>query len=247
MGTEEFWVPAVMAIVSAGAQYANTSAANSRSDSAAAQSIADQQAIREKGNQQVQQTVKQVAGDNPQALAAQAQAKYVQQLRSNAAGSTQGGSTTNPTLFGASTSALPPGTVGSKSFQADEANSQKQVEQYGDTEASEMGDLDAAIRMRQNEGLEQQTLATGLNTLGAESYGTNFADQLRTQVSGQTNPWLSLFSSLSSNAGQTLSKNPQLLGSSPGLSSGAVAAAGANPYVSATGGYLNNNPAYTGP
>ena len=247
MGTEEFWVPAVLAAVSAGTQYANTTAANNRQDSAEAQSIADQQAIRQKGNQQVQQTVKQVAGDNPQALAAQAQAKYVQQLRSNAAGSTQGGSTTNPTLFGASTSALPPGTVGSKAYQADTAASQKQVQQYGDTEASEMGDLDAAVRMRQNEGLQMQTLNTNLNTLGAQSYGQNFVDQLRAQTQGQTNPWASLFSSLAGNASTTLSKNPQLLGGSPGLSAGAVQSAGANPYVNATGGYLQNNPAYTGP
>jgi hypothetical protein len=247
MGTEEFWVPAVLALASAGTQYANTSAANSRQDSAEAQSIADQQAIREKGNQQVQQTVKQVAGDNPQALAAQAQSKYIQTLRQNAAGSTQGGSTTNPALFGASTSALPPGTVGSKAYKADTANSQQQVQSYGNTEATEMGDLDAAVRERQNEGLQLQTLNTGLNTLGAESYGTNFVDQLRAQTQGQLNPWASLFSSLAGNAGSTLSKNPQLLGGSPGLSAGAVQNAGSNPYVNATGGYLQNNPAYQGP
>jgi hypothetical protein len=216
----EFIIPAALSAISAGVQYENQSQANNREQNSEAAAINEQNQIRQKGMTNVNQTVKSIAGDNPQALAAQAQAKYVQQLRANAAGSTQGGSTsTDPQLFGVSTSALPPGDVGSAAYKKGTAASQKEVEQYGDTEASEMGDLDAAVRMRQNEGLEQQTLGTNLNTLGAESYGQNFVSQLQAQQAGQLDPWASLFSSLAGGAGSTLSKNPQLMGN-PGAPSG---------------------------
>ena len=210
MGTEEFWVPAVLAAVSAGAQYANTSAANSRQQSAEAQAINNQMQIRNKGNALVNQTVQGIAKDNPQQIAAQETGNYVAQLRRNAAGSTQGGSTSaSPSLFGQSTSALAPGVVGSSQYKADSAKAQAQVQAYGNTEATEMGDLDAAVRERQNEGLEMQTLGTNLNTLNSQSYNQNFVDQLRAQTAGQTNPYIGLMASLLGNAGTTISKNPQ--------------------------------------
>lgn len=212
MGTEEFWVPAVLAAVGTGAQYANTQQANKRADQSEAQAITNQQAIREKGQGDVNKTVQQVAKDSPDALAAQATGNYVSQLRRNAAGSTQGGSTTsNPQTFGASVSALAPGTVGGSRYKADTAASQKETQAYGNTEAASMGDLDAAVRMRQNEGLAAQTLGTNLNTLGASSYAQNFVDQLRAQTAGQPNPWVSLGASLFSNTGNFLSKNPNLI------------------------------------
>ncbi len=53
-----------------------------------------------------------------------------------------------------------------------------------------------------------QTEGTNLNTLGMQSYGQNFVDQLRSQAAGQTSPWLSLFSNLVGGAGNAISKNP---------------------------------------
>ena len=202
-----------MTALSAGTSYAASSAANQRQTNAENTAIQNQAAIRAKGNADVNQTVKQIASDNPEQIAAQATGNYVAQLRRNAAGSSQGGSTSaSPNLFGASTSALAPGTVGGSAYKADAAKSQAEVQQYGNTEASEMGDLDAAVRQRQNEGLEMQTLNTNLNTLGAQSYSQNFVDQLRAQTQGQTAPWVGLASSLFSNAGTTLAYNPSLLG-----------------------------------
>lgn len=222
MGTEEFWVPAVLAAVSAGGQYVNTQQANNREQSSEAQAIEDQQATREKGESQVNQTVSNIAKSNPNQIAAQATGDYVSQLRRNAAGSTQGGSTTNPNLFGASVSALPPSTVGSKQYQAGTKTAQNQVEQYGDTEAGEMADLDAAVRQRQNEGLEMQTLGTNLNTLGASSYAQNFVDQLRAQQAGQLNPWVSLFSSLAGNTARGMVTNPSAWGLTPNSTNSAA-------------------------
>jgi hypothetical protein len=50
-------------------------------------------------------------------------------------------------------------------------------------------------------------LGTQLNTLGAQSYGQNFVDQLRAQASGQANPWISLVSGLFGNAAKGYSMN----------------------------------------
>ena len=218
MGTEEFWVPAVLSAVSAGASYANSSAANSRQQSAEDAAINNQMQIRNKGNALVNQTVQGIAKDNPQQIAAQETGNYVAQLRRNAAGATSTGAntSTNPSLFGASTSALAPGVVGSSQYKSDSAKSQAQVQAYGNTEASEMGDLDAAVRERQNEGLEMQTLGTNLNTLNSQSMNQNFVDQLRAQTAGQQNPYVSLFAGLAGNGATTLSKNPNLIpGSTP--------------------------------
>jgi hypothetical protein len=208
MGTEAFWVPAVLAAVSGGAQYANANAAASRANNAEAQSIADQAQFRNQANGQVQQLTKQIANNQPNALADQAKTAFVNTLRANAAGSTQGGNTApGSTNFGGSVSALAPGTVGSSRYKQGTAASQQEVEQFGNTNAADMANADAAVRQRQNEGLSMQTLGTNLNTLGAESYTKNFVDQLRAQQSGQQSPWVSLFSNIAGNLANYGSKN----------------------------------------
>ena len=230
MGAEAFYVPAIIAAVSAGANYANTTAANKRQDQSEAAAIQNQQAIRQKGEAQVNQTVQDIAKSNPNAIAGKATAQYVDQLRRNAAGSSSPGVS----------SALAPVAGGSSRYNADKATAQKAVEDYGSAKATEMGDLDAAVRQRQNEGLEMSTLNTNLNTLGAQSYAQNFVDQLRSSVAGQPNPMLSLFAGLGSNTANFLSKNPQFFGpggsSLPGamapqtINSNPMVAGGGNPY-----------------
>ena len=208
MGTEALWVPLALAAVSGGAQYANASNAASRANNAEGQSIADQAMFRNQANSGVQQLTKQIANNQPNALTDQAKTAFVNTLRQNAAGSTQGGNTApGNTDFGQSVSALPPGSVGSKQYKQGNANSQQQVEQFGNTNAGEMAAADAAVRQRQNEGLSMQTLGTNLNTLGAESYTKNFVDQLRAQQAGQQSPWVSLFSNIAGNLANYGSKN----------------------------------------
>ena len=55
-----------MTALSAGTSYAASSSANARQTSAENTAIQNQAAIRAKGNAAVGQTVKQIAGDNPQ-------------------------------------------------------------------------------------------------------------------------------------------------------------------------------------
>lgn len=217
MGTEEFWVPAVMAAVSAGGSYANQQKANQRQNDSEVQAIQNQDAMTSKANAATRALTQQVAKDTPQTIAGQATGDYVSQLRKNAAGSTQGGSTSgSPQTFGASTSSLAPASGASSRYSKDAGTSQKEVQDFGDTYAKEMGGIDAATRMRQNEGIAMGTLGTQLNTLGAQSYGQNFVDQLRAQASGQANPWLSLASGLFGNAAKAYSMNPPSSSKTPG-------------------------------
>lgn len=243
MGTEAFWVPAVLAAVSSGASYANQSAANSRSDQAEAQAIRNQQAIQNQGMGKVTQLIKNVASSNPNDIANQATSQYVSTLRRNAAGSTQGGSTTGGTQTGgASVSSLAPATVGSSRYKSDTGASQKQVQDFGNTYAGEMGDVDAAVRQRQNEGLSMEDLSTQLNKLNAQSYGQNFVDQLRAQTAGLPNPWVSLFSSMLGSGARGMAMNGFGAGGTP-----ASAQIGPNGYTLAGTPVMAGNPGYGAP
>jgi hypothetical protein len=208
MGTEAFWIPAVMAAVGTGAEFVNQKQANQRQNDSEIQAMQHQQALQDKGTAAARGLTEQIAQDTPTQIQNKATGDYVSTLRKNAVGSTQGGSTTKgDQTFGASTSALAPVAGASSRYSDDTAKSQQEVQRYGDTAAGEMGAIDAATRMRQNEGLAMGTLSTHLNTLGAQSYGQNFVDQLRAQASGQTNPWVSLASGLVKNGANAYATN----------------------------------------
>ena len=198
MGTEEFWVPAVVAAVGAAGQAVNQSNAQKRSNNAEVQAINDQQQYREQANSQVKNLTQQIAQNNPQQIAAKETGDFVNTLRKNAAGSAApNAASANPdSNFGAPVSAMPPAAGASSRYKSDSASSQKEVQDYGQSYANEIGNIDAAVRQRQNEGLAQQTLGTNLNLLGAQSYTKNFVDQLRAQTAGQANPWVGLFSNM---------------------------------------------------
>jgi hypothetical protein len=198
MGTEAFWIPAVIAAAGAAGQGVNQMQANSRASNAESQSIADQQQFRQQASDQVKNLTQQIATNSPQQIANKETSDFVNTLRKNAAGSAQPGATssTPDTNFGAPVSALPPAAGASSRYKTDAASSQQQTQQYGNDIAGEVGNIDAAVRQRQNEGLTMQTLGTNLNTLGAESYTKNFVDQLRSQAAGQANPWVGLFSNM---------------------------------------------------
>jgi hypothetical protein len=219
MGTEEFWIPAVLAAVSTGAQAVNASNANSRAQNAEVQALDNQGQFRTQANSMVQQLTNQIKNNSPQQIQGQETSNFVNTLRKNAVGSSQAGSGTDSTNFGQPVSALAPASGASTRYQADTAKGQQQTQEYGNTNAEEMGAVDAAVRQRQNEGLAMQTLGTGLNQLGAQSFSQNFVDQLRTQTAGQQSPWVSLFAGLLNNGANAYSKNPGMFSSNPNSSS----------------------------
>lgn len=208
MGTEEFWVPALVGALGTGAEYVNQKQANNRQNDAEITAMQHQQALEDQATAAARATTQKIATDSPKQIASKATGDYVAQLRKNAAGSTQGGPTTGGTqTFGNSTSSLAPAAAANSRYGAATANSQQEVQNYGDTYANEMGAIDAATRMRENEGLGMQDLGTKLNTLAARSYGQNFVDQLRAQVAGRANPWVSLVSGLMKNGANAYAMN----------------------------------------
>ncbi len=208
-GTEEFWVPAALAAVSAGGQAVNQSNANQRAQNVEVQNINQQQQYRQQANDQVKALTQQIGKNNPQQLANTEESQFVNTLRKNEAGSAAGGSTgTNANNFGQPVSAIPQNISGaSKQYKQGANASQQETQQYGNTEAGEMSAVDSAVRQRQNEGLAMQTLGTNLNLIGANSAGTNFVNQLRAQTAGQQSPWASLFSGILGGTAKTAASN----------------------------------------
>lgn len=191
MGTEEFWIPAVMAAVGGGAEAVNQKNANNRAQESETKNIIDQGKLEGQASAGARQLTAQIAQDNPAQIQGKATGDYVAQLRKNAAGGASGtGNAKNQ--FGMPTSSLAPAVGANPRYAGAVADSQSQVGSYGNTLADEMGGIDAAVRQRQNEGLDMSTYATGLQGLNQQSFGTNFVNQLRTQAAGQANPWVSL-------------------------------------------------------
>ncbi len=205
MGTEAFWVPTLMAAVSSGASYVNQQNATSRANNAEVQDIQNQQQLREQANSQVNKQTQNIASSSPQQLANKETGDFVKNLRQNVGGSAAGaGGSTN---FGAPVSSLGSTPGASSRFASGTAAANKQTQQYGQTNAEEMSAVDSAVRQRQNEGLQMQTLGTNLNQLNAQSQMTGFVDQLRAKAAGQQSPWLSLFSNAVGGAANSASKN----------------------------------------
>lgn len=201
MGTEEFWVPAVIAAVGGGAEAINQKNANNRAQTTETQNILDQQKLEGQASAGARALTSQIAQDNPAQIQGKATGDYVAQLRKNAAGSGSGtGNAKNQ--FGMPTSSLAPAAGANPRYASAVSDSQGQVGSYGGTLADEMGGIDAAVRQRQNEGLGMSTYATGLQGLNQQSFGTNFVNQLRTQAAGQANPWVSLFSGMAAAGGK---------------------------------------------
>lgn len=188
MGTEAFWIPAAIAAVGTGAQAYNQHKAATGADEAQAAAIRNQENTQAEGVAAARKTTSNIAKSNPNDIANKATADYVATARKAAASSATGGAQT----FGQPTTSLGDTPGASGRFKSDSAAGTKQVQDYGNTYAGEMGQLDAAVRQRQNEGLSMEDLQTHLNTLGQKSWGQNFVDQLRAQVAGQANPWVNL-------------------------------------------------------
>lgn len=184
-----------MAALSAGGQAVNQSQAQNRANTSQIQNIQQQQQLESQAAAQSGALTRAIAKDSTQPIAQAATSKYVQQLRDNQSAS-------NPNQ-----SALAPVVGADSRYNTDVANSRSNVQSFGNTNASEMGNIDAATRLRQNEGLGMSTLGTGLNTLGAQSYATNFINQLRSQTGGQADPWVSLFSGMLGQGANAYSKN----------------------------------------
>lgn len=199
MGTEEFWVPALVSAVGTAAQAVNTRNANNRQDAAETQALLDQQKLQSAGAGAASKLTRQVQADSPTQIAAKSTGDYVAALRKNAAAQALAG--------GGPVSSLSSVSAADPRYGDAVAAGTKSTQSYGNTYAGEMGNIDAAIRQRQNEGNAMGTVGTVINGLNAQSNSTNYVDQLRAQVAGQTSPLLSLFSGVLKNGANAYALN----------------------------------------
>lgn len=197
MGTEAFWVPAVVSALGAGANAVNQNNAAKRSSNAQTTAIIDQEQKQQQAASAVNAVTQKVATSNPNALKAQATGDFVSTLRKNMAGS----STANPN------SALAPIAGGSARYTADKAAGQAGTEQYGNTLADELGTITAAPQQRVQEGTDMNTLGVNLTGINAASQSQAFVDQLRAQLAGQTNPYVGMAGNLLQSGANAYAKN----------------------------------------
>ena len=221
-----FLIPLALSAAGSAAQYVNQSQANSRQNASEVQALQDQQKYKSQAAQAVSQLTNQVAKSNPAQLQDQATQKYIQQLRQNV------GSGVTP----GATSALSTQSGADPRYAHDVANANATIEGYGNTVAGQKAGIDSAVRQRQNEGLDMGNLATTLGGINQNSYGTAFADQLRSEAAGTQNPWVSATAAALQNYGSALSKNmapkaaPVTTTQTPGIMAG-------DPYSAAAGSY----------
>jgi hypothetical protein len=250
MGTEEFWVPAVMAAVGTGAQAINTSNANKRQQNATVQGIDNQATIRGQAMRDVNNQTNKIAQSSPNDIANKETGDFVNSLRKNVGGTT-GTASTSPSNFGAPTSALGPTPGASSRYSKDSAAAAAQTQSYGTAQAGEVGAVDSAINQRKNEASGMQSLTARMNLLNAQSSKQAFLDNMRATQVGQGSPWVSMFANMMKGLGSSASKNGW-------FSNSAATPTADNPYSSLTPGFFNpptaskipsygNNPAFAGP
>jgi hypothetical protein len=193
MGTEAFWIPAAMAAVGGITSAVNSRNATKRQNNSVVQSMADQQTYKDQANSAVNKMTQNINTSNPAALANKETGDFVKTLRSN--------------VGGAASSSLGPVPGASSRYNTDKAAASADTQSYGNTNATEMSAVDAAINQRRNEAGSMQSLGAHLNTLGAESQAKSFTDQLRTQAAGVQNPWVSMFSNVMGGTANGMSRN----------------------------------------
>ena len=190
-----FLIPLALSMAGTGLQASNTISANNKAQASAVQGIDQQQALREQASGKVGNAIDQIAKSGPQQLASKSTGDFIQQLRTNQAA-------TNPQNSGA------PAVAGANARygQMQAANDAK-VQAFGNTNASDMGQMTGAVQQRQGEGLAMNTLGTDLGLVGAQSGNDMFVNNLRTAVAGQTNPYETLTSGLLGAASKGLASN----------------------------------------
>lgn len=235
MGTEAFWIPAVISAVGAAGNAVNQSNANKREQNAEVVAQDNANNFRNQANNLVKQQTQKIATSNPAADAAQEQGNFVSQLRKNIGGTTASG---DPT------SALGPVAGASSRYNAGTKAASADTQNFGDTMAGNVSAVDAAVRQRQNEALQTQTLGTTLNGLNQQAMSQAFVDQLRAKAAGTPSPWVSMFSNILGQVGGSAAKNgwftgggnetPTIANSTQGLDSVANGLINNAPYYSPT-------------
>jgi hypothetical protein len=173
MGTEAAWVPLVISALGTGATAYSAREQAKDADQVAAQGIRQQASRQREADEQVSAEVGALEKSSPEAARQQATEAFMGQLRRTRGQAVSGGPT------GASS--------GRYNADLDEAGSD--VQNFGSKVASTMARINAPGLQRQAEGQGFARLASNLSTVGRNSGGDAFLNQLRLRGVGK-NPWL---------------------------------------------------------
>ena len=185
MGTEALWIPAVMAVVGAGATYANNRSQANRADKINAQALLKQGERQKRADSKVTELIDRTGQSNAVDEKAGLMGGYLQQLAQAQSGAKQGlgtsGAASSRYAQEATAAALGIDTGG---------------KEYADLTAR----LDAPILQRQGEGIDRSRTGTDLGTIVREQEGDDANTALRLR-SIRDNPWLMALASAASGVG----------------------------------------------
>lgn len=206
MGTEAFWVPAIISAIGAGASAYQTRQVAKDQDQAAAQGINAQARKQREIDERVSSEIGALEGSSPEDERAQAMDKYMTQLRS-ARGNMRGDAE------------VP--TAGAR-YQQDAATSKAAIGNFGEKVADILARVQAAGDQRRNEGFSFARTGSDVAGVAREAQGEDFLNRLR--MGGiQRNPWVDA-------GGQALG------GIASGMSANYASKSGIGPAAGAVGG-----------
>lgn len=189
MGTEALWIPAVMAVVGAGATYANNRSQANKADKINSQALLKAGERQKRADSKVNELIDRTGKSNAVDEKAGLMGGYLQQLAQAQSGAKQG--------------LAAPGATSSRYNQEATAAAlgiDASGQQYADLTAR----LDAPILQRQGEGIDRSRTGTDLTTIVREQEGEDAGTALRLRTI-RDNPWLLALASAASAAGSSYS------------------------------------------
>lgn len=179
MGTEAFWVPAVLSLVGAGASYYANNQAAKRQNNAALAGIQQQEALQKQANARVAQTIGKVASSNPQQYQQQDTKQYLTALQQARAAAQQGyGTNPNPT--------------GGNALQSWINRDNAAQTAYANQSAGNLAAVEAPQQQRMNEGFQLGNLGSDLGATGINSRNDYYLTNMAVNAA-KPNPWLLAF------------------------------------------------------
>jgi TolA-binding protein len=192
MGTEAFWIPALISAATAatagGVSMYNTNKTLHRQDQQAAQGIRQQSKRQQEANAKVNELIQKTKGSNAEGDKTAALQQYMQQL-----GVSRGGAEAGLGDVSGASGAFANATNDARSGVAD----------YGSQVAGLMSRIDAPMRQRDRENDWRNNFSSDIERIKRFSAGDDFLNKLKLNKI-QRNPWLDVASSVIGAAGSGL-------------------------------------------
>lgn len=173
MGLEAAYVPAILALTSAGLGAYNSNQTAKKQDRAAADSIRNQRRLQDEANARVNKTLQDVKASSPEEERKSADAIYREQILK-----AQELARANMEERGLSSD-----------YDQAAASANTQAQGYAEKLAGLMARMDGAVNQRVNEGFAFGNLTNDLGGIKRQSEGQQWIDQLKaSQI--RRNPWI---------------------------------------------------------